>query len=85
MAHIKSGGAVKTNKDSASKRLGVKIYGGQMAKPGNIIIRQRGTKVSPGLGVGMGKDYTIYALTSGLVTFGQRIGKQIVSILPRTE
>ncbi len=82
MAHIKSGGAVKTNKDSVSKRLGVKIYGGQRAEPGNIIVRQRGTKVAPGVGVGMGKDFTVYALTSGLVTFGQKLGKQIVSILP---
>lgn len=81
---MKAGGVAKGNKDSQSKRLGVKIYGGQMAKPGNIIIRQRGTKVFPGEGVGMGNDHTIFATTSGTVTFGLRNGKQIVSVLPRT-
>lgn len=82
MAHIKSGGAVNTNRDSVSKRLGVKIYGGQRAESGNIIVRQRGTRVAPGIGVGMGKDFTIYAATSGMVEFGQKFGKQIVSVLP---
>lgn len=84
MAHIKAGGVAKTNKDSVSKRLGVKIYGGQRAISGNIIIRQKGTKVYPGKGVEKGKDYTLFAVTSGVVTFHQKRGKQYVSVLPAT-
>lgn len=80
MAHVKAGGTAKGNKDSVSKRLGVKIYGGQMAQPGNIIIRQKGTKVNPGLGVEMGKDFTIFAVSKGKVQFSQRSGKQYVSV-----
>ncbi|MBI3577706.1 50S ribosomal protein L27 [Candidatus Gottesmanbacteria bacterium] len=83
MAHIKAGGTAKGNKDSISKRLGVKIYGGQAAIAGNIIIRQKGTRVHPGMGVRMGKDFTLYAVADGLVQFGQRLGKQMVSILPQ--
>ena len=83
MAHVKSGGTAKGNKDSISKRLGVKIYGGQFATPGNIIIRQKGTKFYPGTGVKMGKDRTIFAIQEGLVNFGKKRGKQIVSILPQ--
>jgi large subunit ribosomal protein L27 len=83
MAHVKAGGVAKGNKDSASQRLGVKIYGGQMAIPGNIIIRQKGTKVRPGDGVGMGRDYTIYAMVEGLVKFSIKLGKQYVSVVPR--
>lgn len=82
MAHVKAGGVAKGNKDSVSKRLGVKIYGGQNARPGNIVIRQKGTKYHPGTGVDMGKDYTVYATTSGKVAFTTRLGKQFVSILP---
>lgn len=81
MAHVKAGGVAKGNKDSQSKRLGVKIYGGQYAKPGNIIVRQRGTKVHAGDGVRLGKDYTIYATVSGLVQFTTRLGKQVVSVV----
>lgn len=83
MAHIKAGGVAKGNKDSVSKRLGVKIYGEQSAEPGNIIIRQKGTRVHAGIGVRMGKDFTLYAVVPGLVHFGWKFGKQIVSILPR--
>jgi large subunit ribosomal protein L27 len=83
MAHVKAGGVAKGNKDSASKRLGVKVYGGQFAQPGNIIIRQRGTKVRPGMGVDMGKDYTIFAVVKGLVQFSKRLGKQVVSVIPQ--
>lgn len=82
MAHVKAGGVAKGNKDSQSKRLGVKIYGGQKAKSGNIIIRQKGTDVTPGVGVMMGKDFTIFAVSEGTVTFGTKKGKKIVSVLP---
>ncbi|MBI4065403.1 50S ribosomal protein L27 [Candidatus Gottesmanbacteria bacterium] len=82
MAHVKAGGVAKGNKDSASKRLGVKIYGGQRAIAGNIIIRQKGTKVYPGGGVMIGKDFTLFATTDGLVSFSTRLGKQVVSVLP---
>jgi large subunit ribosomal protein L27 len=81
MAHVKAGGVAKGNKDSQSKRLGVKIYGGQIAKPGNIIIRQRGTKVIPGEGTQIGKDHTIFAVAEGKVTFTTKLGKQNVSVL----
>jgi large subunit ribosomal protein L27 len=69
MAHKKGQGSTQNNRDSAGRRLGVKKFGGQMVKAGNIIIRQRGTKVHPGNGVGMGKDHTIYALIDGQVKF----------------
>ncbi len=84
MAHVKAGGVAKGNKDSVSKRLGVKIFGGQFAQPGNIIIRQKGTRVFPGDGVDMGKDFTIFATVKGLVTFSQRKSKQYVSVLPQS-
>ena len=82
MAHVKAGGTAAGNKDSVSKRLGVKVYGGQVAAPGNIIIRQKGTKVFPGDGVMMGRDYTIFATAKGKVNFSLVRGKQYVSILP---
>ena len=69
MAHKKGEGSVKNGRDSQSKRLGVKIYGGQPAIAGNIIIRQRGTQYHPGQNVGVGKDFTLFALTDGLVEF----------------
>lgn len=81
MAHVKAGGVAKGNKDSVSKRLGVKIYGGQAVTAGNIIVRQKGTKIHPGNGVGMGKDFTIFATADGKVQFGQKNGKKIVSVL----
>ena len=84
MAHVKAGGVAKGNKDSNSKRLGVKIFGGQMAIPGNIIVRQKGTKIYPGTGVQLGKDYTIYAIMDGLVKFSMKLGKKVVSVLPTT-
>lgn len=83
MAHVKAGGTAKGNKDSVSKRLGVKIFGGQAAKPGNVLVRQKGTKVHPGQGVMMGKDFTLFAVASGLVTFHTRLGKQFISVLPQ--
>ena len=81
MAHTKSGGTAKGNRDSNPKRLGVKIDGGQKAIAGNILIRQKGTKVNPGKGVGMGNDYTLFALIDGVVKFGQKRGKKIVEII----
>ena len=72
MAHKKGEGSVKNGRDSHSKRLGVKIFGGQPAIAGNIIIRQRGTTYHPGKNVGVGKDYTLFALTDGVVEFRKR-------------
>lgn len=69
MAHKKGEGSVKNNRDSQSKRLGVKIFGGQAAISGNIIVRQRGTVYHPGKNVGVGKDYTLFALSDGVVEF----------------
>jgi len=69
MASKKGGGTTRNGRDSESKRLGVKVYGGQAISPGGIIIRQRGTKVHPGENVGMGKDHTLFALTKGVVKF----------------
>jgi large subunit ribosomal protein L27 len=82
MAHVKAGGVAKGNKDSVSKRLGVKVYGGQFAKSGSIIIRQKGTKVYPGINVSMGKDFTLSSSITGIVQFGVKKGKKIVSVLP---
>ena len=75
MAHKKGAGSSNNGRESESKRLGVKIFGGQKAIAGNIIIRQRGTKHHPGNNVGMGKDHTLFALTNGLVQFKKKVGK----------
>lgn len=80
MAHTKSGGSTTNNRDSVAKRLGVKIYGGQKAKAGNIIVRQKGTQVHPGKGIGMGKDFTLFALQDGVVQFIRAQGKKLVQI-----
>lgn len=72
MAHKKGAGSSSNGRESESKRLGIKIYGGQFAQAGNIILRQRGTKHHPGLNVGLGKDHTIFALTDGMVEFKRR-------------
>ena len=69
MAHKKAGGSTRNGRDSHSKRLGVKIFAGQMVKPGNIIVRQRGTRLHAGRNVGLGRDHTLYALTDGFVRF----------------
>jgi large subunit ribosomal protein L27 len=83
MAHKKGEGKVKNGRESESKRLGVKIYGGQAAIAGNIIVRQRGTKHHPGKNVGIGKDHTLFALTNGVVTFKKgKNDKSFVSIVP---
>jgi large subunit ribosomal protein L27 len=83
MAHKKGGGSSKNGRDSQSKRLGVKVYGGQLAVSGNIILRQRGTAVKPGKNVGVGRDHTLFALVDGVVTF-EHIDKkrQQVSVYP---
>jgi len=74
MAHKKAGGSSRNGRDSDGKRLGVKSYGGQEVRPGSIIVRQRGTKFFPGSGVGIGRDHTLFALTSGNVVFeGRRV------------
>ena len=80
MAHKKGQGSVKNGRDSRSKRLGVKIYGGQPAISGNIIVRQRGTVYHPGDNVGLGKDYTIFATTDGIVEFRKTRTKTLVSV-----
>lgn len=82
MAHKKGAGSTRNGRDSNSKRLGVKRYGGEYVIPGNIIIRQRGTKVHPGQNVGLGKDYTIFAKTEGRVKFETKRGRKYVSVLP---
>ena len=83
MAHKKAGGSSRNGRDSAGKRLGVKKFGGERVVPGNIIIRQRGTKWHPGTGVGLGKDYTIFARVAGHVAFKTgRKGRTFVSVIP---
>ena len=72
MAHKKGAGSSRNGRDSESKRLGVKLFGGQIAKAGNIIVRQRGTKHNPGLNVGLGKDHTLFALTDGEIEFKRK-------------
>ncbi|KAA0258515.1 MULTISPECIES: 50S ribosomal protein L27 [Deferribacter] len=83
MAHKKAGGSTKNGRDSHSKRLGVKKFGGEYVKAGNIIVRQRGTKFKPGRNVGLGKDYTIFSLIEGYVKFEDkgRMGK-FISVYP---
>ena len=86
MAHKKAGGSSRNGRDSAGRRLGVKKSGGQAVIPGNIIIRQRGTKMWPGEGVGMGKDHTIFATVEGRVSFRKGLkGRTLISVLPVAE
>ncbi len=80
MAHTKAQRAVKGNRDSRSKRRGVKVFGGQAVKAGNVIIRQKGTRVNAGNGTMLAKDFTIIALKEGVVEFSQRKGEKIVSV-----
>jgi len=91
MSKTKAGGSSRNGRDSQSKRLGVKLFGGQVAQPGNIILRQRGTKFQPGTGVDVGKDYTIFAIQAGVVEFseikhrtytGSKKRKTTVSVVP---
>lgn len=82
MASKASGGSTKNGRDSHSKRLGVKRHDGQIVKAGNIIVRQRGTKIYPGLNVGMGSDFTLFALVDGVVKFETRRKKKVVNVIP---
>ncbi|OAQ20464.1 50S ribosomal protein L27 [Thermosulfurimonas dismutans] len=82
MAHKKSGGASRNGRDSHSKRLGVKRYDGQLVKAGNILVRQRGTKIRPGFNVGMGRDFTLFAKIDGVVKYESRGGHKVVSVYP---
>jgi large subunit ribosomal protein L27 len=82
MAHKKAGGSSRNGRDSSGQRLGVKMYGGQVAKAGNIIVRQHGTKIAAGTNVGLGRDHTLFALIDGLVTYEARGEKKRVSVYP---
>jgi len=84
MAHKKGGGSSRNGRDSKAKRLGVKKFGGERVRAGNIIVRQRGTRIKPGLNVGLGRDHTIFATTEGYVKFETvRGGRKRVSVLPQ--
>jgi len=87
MAHKKAGGSSRNGRDSESKRLGVKVYGGQIILAGGIIVRQRGTKMHPGVNVGLGKDHTLYALVDGTVNFAIKGAskRQMVNVAPIAE
>ena len=83
MAHKKAGGSSRNGRDSAGRRLGVKKYGGEQVIPGNIIVRQRGTKFHPGTNVGMGKDHTLFATDHGQVLFRRAVGKRTyIDVVP---
>ena len=81
MAHKKGAGSTKNGRDSNAKRLGVKRFGGQKVRAGNILVRQRGTKFKPGSNVGCGKDFTLFALIDGIVRFDYDNGKQRINII----
>jgi large subunit ribosomal protein L27 len=84
MAHKKAGGSSRNGRDSAGQRLGVKKFGGEVVIPGNIIVRQRGTKFHPGANVGIGTDHTLFALVEGRVTFTTKaLGRTFVSVAPQ--
>jgi len=86
MAHKKGAGSSRNGRDSESKRLGIKLFGGQIAKAGNIIVRQRGTVHHPGINVGMGRDHTLFALVDGEVVFSKKKGnKSYVSVKPASQ
>ncbi|MCK4846740.1 MAG: 50S ribosomal protein L27 [Deltaproteobacteria bacterium] len=82
MAHKKAGGSSRNGRDSNGQRRGVKRYGGETVTAGSIIVRQVGTKIHPGMGVGLGKDYTIFAKIDGVVKFTDKAGKKVANILP---
>jgi len=84
MAHKKGGGSSRNGRDTAGKRLGVKTYGGEMVSAGSIIVRQRGTKVHPGLNVGKGSDDTLFAKISGRVSFDKSRGKSVANVVEAT-
>jgi large subunit ribosomal protein L27 len=84
MAHKKAGGSSRNGRDSAGQRMGVKRYSGQLVRAGNILVRQKGTRIHPGENVGMGRDYTLFARTDGIVKYGTKgRDKKQVSIVPQ--
>jgi large subunit ribosomal protein L27 len=85
MAHKKAGGSSRNGRDSAGRRLGVKIFAGQSVLAGNILVRQRGTKCHPGANVGVGKDHTLFALTGGRVEYRNQANRTVVSVVPMPE
>lgn len=85
MAHKKGGGSSRNGRDSNSQRLGVKKYSGEKVISGNIIVRQRGTRILPGLNIGVGKDYTLFAMVDGVVVYDTVRGRKRVSIVPEKE
>jgi large subunit ribosomal protein L27 len=85
MAHKKGAGSSKNGRDSNSQRLGIKRFGGELVIPGNIIVRQKGTKYRPGNHVGVGRDYTIFSLIEGKVTFETKHGRKYISVYPENE
>ena len=85
MAHKKAGGSSRNGRDSAGQRLGVKKFGSEAVIPGNIIVRQRGTKWHPGANVGMGKDHTLFALVEGHVAFQTKRGREFVTVIPAVQ
>ncbi|HAU99163.1 MAG: 50S ribosomal protein L27 [Microgenomates group bacterium GW2011_GWF2_45_18] len=84
MAHVKSGGATRQSAPRPGKRLGVKKFGSEQIKVGQIILRQKGLVYKPGKNVAVGRDNTIYSMIDGIVTFGKKLGKTLVSVLPKT-
>ena len=86
MAHKKGGGSSRNGRDSAGQRLGMKLYGGQQVRAGNIIVRQRGTRIWPGMGVGLGRDHTLFALVDGYLKFDYAAkGKKRANVSPEPE
>jgi large subunit ribosomal protein L27 len=85
MAHKKGGGSSRNGRDSRGQRLGVKVFGGQTVRAGNVIVRQRGTKIYPGMNVGVGRDWTLFALRDGVVRFEERGGRKRVSVISQDE
>jgi len=83
MAHKKGLGSSKNGRDSNAQRLGVKRFGGELVKAGNILVRQRGTKFLPGINTGLGRDYTIFSLIDGNVKFTTKKGKKILNVIPK--
>ena len=81
MAHKKAGGSTRNGRDSESKRLGIKKFGGEQVVAGNILVRQRGTRIHPGMNVGMGSDHTLFATTDGKVEFKPKAGRTVVNIV----
>jgi len=82
MAHKKGGGSTRNGRDSNAQRLGVKVYGGQLVLSGNILVRQRGTRIHPGVNVGRGSDDSLYAMVNGLVKYESQRGRKLVSVYP---